>query len=137
MKILVVDDDLSILRMFKRVLTPQGYEVITAQNATEGFELACENQPEILITDFEMPGETGLELIMKLQRSGYKPSQIHCLLMSGCEKTYIQQICQAARPDLLSRLLFKPFNLNELLDNIWKTATVIERSLPAQPILPS
>lgn len=137
MKILVVDDDPGILSLFKKVLTPQGYEVITAQNATEGFELACETRPDILITDFEMPGENGLELIMKLWRTGYKPSQIRCLLMSGCEKAYIQQICQAARPDLLSCLLFKPFNLNELLDNIWKTATVMEGGIPAPSLLPS
>jgi CheY-like chemotaxis protein len=134
MKILVVDDDPAILRLFKRVLTTQGYEVITAQNATEGFELACQAQPEILITDFDMPGENGLELIMKLQRSGPKTSQIQCLLMSGCEKAYIQQICRASRPDLLSRLLFKPFNLNELLDNIWKTAPAREVNSLAQPL---
>jgi CheY-like chemotaxis protein len=134
MKVLVVDDDPTILRLFQRILTSQGYEVVTAQNAAEGFLLACQTQPEILITDFDMPGENGLELIMKLQRSGPATAQIHCLLMSGCEKAYIQQICQASRPDLLSRLLFKPFSLNDLLDNIWKTATISNDSLSSQTV---
>lgn len=126
MKILVVDDDLNILRLLKRALTPRGFEVITAQNAREGFDLALQAQPEILITDFEMPGESGLELIMRLQRSGCKSSQLRCLLMSGSEKTYIQQSCWNAQPALLEHIFFKPFSISDLFEHIGKAVSQIK-----------
>lgn len=71
-KILVVEDDPHILRVICFWLNRQGHEIIEARNGVAGFEQFEKHTPEILVTDLNMPGMTGLELIEKLKpRSDY------------------------------------------------------------------
>jgi two-component system alkaline phosphatase synthesis response regulator PhoP len=66
-KALVVDDEFHIVQVVAIKLRNNGYEVITADNGTDAYALACEHKPDIVITDYQMPGLTGLELIEKLR----------------------------------------------------------------------
>jgi two-component system, OmpR family, alkaline phosphatase synthesis response regulator PhoP len=65
-RILVVDDEAHIVHVLSLKLRNAGYEVITAVDGEDGFELACQNQPDLVITDFQMPYMTGLELCKAL-----------------------------------------------------------------------
>lgn len=65
--ILVVDDEVHILHVVSLKLRNAGYEVITAEDGEEGLETALEQQPDLVITDFQMPYMTGLELCQKLK----------------------------------------------------------------------
>ncbi len=49
--ILVVDDELSIVTAWKRVLQLEGYRVVTASNGREGLVAANEEKPDLIITD--------------------------------------------------------------------------------------
>jgi len=60
--VLVVDDEAHIVQVLSLKLRNAGYEVITASDGEEGFELATTNTPDLVITDFQMPYMTGLEL---------------------------------------------------------------------------
>jgi two-component system nitrogen regulation response regulator GlnG len=59
--LLVVDDEPSILLAFRRAFRGAGVEVITAETAEEGIELARQHRPEVLILDIHLPDLTGLE----------------------------------------------------------------------------
>ena len=65
--ILVVDDESHILHVVSMKLTNAGYEVITAEDGEEAFDIAVEQQPDLVISDFQMPYMTGLELCTALK----------------------------------------------------------------------
>jgi CheY-like chemotaxis protein len=67
-RILVFDDEPSILLMIKKMLEKAGYEVEVALNGKEGMELFEKNRPDLLITDIIMPEKEGLETIFELRR---------------------------------------------------------------------
>lgn len=67
-KILVLDDEPSILMMIRKMLEKAGHEVEVALNGKEGMELFKKNKPDLLITDIIMPEKEGLEIIFELRR---------------------------------------------------------------------
>lgn len=67
-KILIIDDDPSILTMLNRMLEKAGYEVDIASNGSEGLEKIESSPPDLLVTDIVMPEKEGLELILYLRR---------------------------------------------------------------------
>jgi len=67
-KILVIDDETHILHVVSLKLRNAGFEVFTAQNGREGFELAQVERPDLIITDYQMRDLTGLELCQKLRK---------------------------------------------------------------------
>ena len=68
-KILVLDDEPSILLMIKKMLEKEGHEVAVALNGIEGMELFEQNKPDLVITDIIMPGKEGLETILELRKN--------------------------------------------------------------------
>lgn len=61
-RILVVDDEAHIVQVVSLKLRNAGYEVLTAKDGEEGLEVARQECPDLIITDFQMPYMTGLEL---------------------------------------------------------------------------
>jgi CheY-like chemotaxis protein len=68
-RILVVDDNRSLVRVIEGVLQRQGYEVITAFDGVEGFEKAKKEKPALIILDIVMPKMDGYEVCRHLQRN--------------------------------------------------------------------
>ena len=66
-KILVADDEAHILHVVSMKLRNAGYEVFTAVDGEEALELAKAEKPDLVITDFQMPIMTGLELCKALR----------------------------------------------------------------------
>ena len=66
--ILVVDDDARLRTLLSRYLAENGFRVTTAANATEAREKLRFLQPEMIVLDVMMPGESGLELTDSLRR---------------------------------------------------------------------
>lgn len=79
-RILVFDDEPSILLMIKKMLEKAGYEVEVALNGKEGMELFDRNKPDLLITDIIMPEKEGLETIFELRR---KYPELKIIAISG------------------------------------------------------
>ena len=113
-KVLVVDDEIHIVHVVAIKLRNNGYEVISADNGEEAFELACEEKPDIIVTDFQMPVMSGLELVEKLrQRDETKDIPVIMLTARSFAISKEQQ------EDLrISSCLSKPFSPKELLGNI-------------------
>ena len=65
--ILVVDDERHILHVVSLKLRNAGYTIITAEDGEEGLSCALEHQPDLVISDYQMPFMTGLELCVKLK----------------------------------------------------------------------
>src|SRR4029078_13743550 len=69
-KILVVDDEKSILLLLKEALTQWGYQVTTAPSAVEGLELLKNGLFDAIISDIRMPDMTGLDLLRESAKQG-------------------------------------------------------------------
>ena len=67
-RILVVDDEQSIVTLLKYNLEQAGYEVITALDGEEGLRLAVEETPELLVLDLMLPKLDGLEVCKQLRQ---------------------------------------------------------------------
>ena len=113
-KVLVVDDEIHIVHVVAIKLRNNGYEVISADNGAEAFELACEEKPDIIVTDYQMPVMSGLELLEKLrQRDDTKDIPVIMLTARSFAISKEQQ--EELR---ISSCLSKPFSPKELLGNI-------------------
>lgn len=113
-KVLVVDDEIHIVHVVAIKLRNNGYEVITAENGAEAFELACQENPDIIVTDFQMPVMTGLELVEKL-RQCQQTKNIPVILLTARNFAISQEQQEKLQ---IADCLSKPFSPKELLGNI-------------------
>lgn len=68
-RVLVADDETHILYVVSMKLRNAGYDVITAVDGGEALELCATEKPDLLITDYQMPVMTGLELCRQLRNT--------------------------------------------------------------------
>ena len=110
-KVLVVDDEIHIVHVVAIKLRNNGFNVITAENGAEAFERACKDKPDIIVTDFQMPVMTGVELVEKLrQNEGTK--DIPVIMLTARSFAIEQEQKEQLR---ISDCLSKPFSPKELL----------------------
>ncbi len=67
MKILVVDDDSHILKLYKLELEEDGYDVVTAANGQEAMERFDSDQPDLVTLDILMPDIDGISLLRQMK----------------------------------------------------------------------
>jgi DNA-binding response OmpR family regulator len=68
-KILIVDDDETILHMLKRFFIREGFQVFVARDGIEAKERLRVENPAIVLTDLKMPSLSGIELIQYIQKN--------------------------------------------------------------------
>jgi two-component system, OmpR family, alkaline phosphatase synthesis response regulator PhoP len=78
-KILVIDDEPSIVNLVTAYLKPEGYEVHTALDGESGLKAARAFKPDLVILDLMLPGMDGLELLSRLRRE----SQVYVILLTA------------------------------------------------------
>ncbi|BAY62764.1 response regulator receiver modulated serine phosphatase [Calothrix brevissima NIES-22] len=109
-KILVIDDDNSILILLKRILEKQGYQVITATNGEEGIKKVLAFNPALIICDWIMPGLDGLEVCQKI-KTDPKLSTIFFIVLTSLDSVADRvRGLDAGADDFIS----KPIEQNEL-----------------------
>jgi CheY-like chemotaxis protein len=113
--VLVVDDDLGVLRLTARMLRLEGYTVLEAGSGAEALHL-LETEPDIrlVLTDVVMPGMHGLDLASKVQQHERRPRVI---LMTGHAAELSGQLEQR---DPSVPLLLKPFTSQQLIKTVRK-----------------
>ena len=113
-KVLVADDEIHIVHVVAIKLRNNGYEVTTVENGEQAFEQACEINPDIIITDYQMPVMTGLELVEKL-RGCEQTKEIPVIMLTARSFDIEQEVRDKLK---ISACLSKPFSPKELLRNI-------------------
>lgn len=111
-RILVVDDDPSILRLVKDKLEGAGYEVFTASSGQQALDLiGWRGMPHLAIVDINMPGMNGLQFCDAVQQF----SDLPVIMLSAIdeEETIIQSISRYAED-----YVTKPFSPRELLARV-------------------
>jgi two-component system alkaline phosphatase synthesis response regulator PhoP len=113
-RVLVVDDEVHIVHVVAIKLRNNGYEVLSADNGTEAFDLACKEKPDIIVTDYQMPAMSGLELVDKLRHCD-ETKDIPIIMLTA--RSFA--ISKEQQDEFgISSCLSKPFSPKELLGNI-------------------
>ncbi len=113
-KVLVVDDEIHIVHVVAIKVRNNGYDVITAGNGAEAYQLACQQKPDIIVTDYQMPIMSGLEFIEKL-RANQETKNIPVILLTA--RSFAIEDDKKEKLQI-SVCLSKPFSPRELLENI-------------------
>ena len=113
-KVLVVDDEFHIVQVVAIKLRNNGYTVVTADNGAEAYRLACEAKPDVIITDYQMPQMSGLELIEKLRQNA-ATANVPVLMLTARGFAIEDEQKQALK---IVDCLSKPFSPREVLQSI-------------------
>jgi DNA-binding response OmpR family regulator len=111
-RILVVEDDLSILTGLSMNLRFEGYDVLQAQDGRTGLQKAVDERPDLLVLDVMLPGLNGYELVRELRRRG-QTTPVVMLSARGQEQDKTLGLDLGA-----DDYVVKPFGLAELLSRI-------------------
>lgn len=111
-KILIVEDDASLILGLESALQDDGYETYTARTGKEGLRQAKEYQPDLLILDLMLPGMSGLEICKRLRDEGVKTPMI--MLTSKAEENDKVLGLELGADDYVT----KPFSVRELLARV-------------------
>lgn len=126
----MVDDDIDTREMYAWSLEARGFEVVCAGTAASGAELAHARRPDVIITDFTLPGEDGFALATRV-RSSDALANTPMILVSG--RSFVGDSGERAI-QLFDRVLLKPVLPDQLIADIIplvldRTAAQLQRQL--------
>ncbi|HZN12602.1 MAG TPA: response regulator [Blastocatellia bacterium] len=82
-RILVVEDDDDSRQALARLLELDGFEVITARRGDHGYFKALKHEPDLILTDLQMPGMDGIELSHLIRRQSGPLSEVPIMALSA------------------------------------------------------
>jgi CheY-like chemotaxis protein len=110
--ILIVDDEYLVADILSFALEDEGYLTVTAGSGQKALSILEREKPQLIITDYMMPGMNGIELAEAVR--GHKTlGQLPMILMSGA-----QAHLGVARPDLFVDVFDKPFEIQAVLARV-------------------
>lgn len=121
-KILVVDDDPKICRLFEVVLKKSGYEVVIAYTAEDGLRMALEELPDVILSDYMLPDEDGEKFCIKV-RNNKKIASTPFIVITG---RGTQTLKMEGLSKLFDDYLEKPVDLSFLTAKV--NATIRRRN---------
>ncbi|MBI3071829.1 MAG: response regulator [Deltaproteobacteria bacterium] len=122
--VLVVDDEPAIGRVARRVLTAQGYRVLSAASGRAGLTvLAANADVSVVLLDLTMPDLSGSDVLREMKVMG---RSVKVVLMSGYDE---QQVLESAGGESVTAFLPKPFTPEQLVDAVGSVARGIGRDV--------
>ena len=112
-KILIVDDEPGILASMRRLLRRDGYEILTANSAKDGFDILAQQEVQIILSDQRMPEMSGTEFLSRARE--LYPETIR-IVLSGY--TDLESISDAINRGAIYKFLTKPWDDDLLRENI-------------------
>src|SRR6266700_6032926 len=122
-RILVVDDEIEILRALQRSLVAHGYDVFTASTGEDALAAIPVHRPDLMVLDLGLPGMSGLEVCKRVREQSNLP--IIVLSVKDTERDKVLALDLGA-DDYVS----KPFGINEVLARIRVALRHAERMVP-------
>jgi CheY-like chemotaxis protein len=111
-RILVIDDEEDIRKMFQRLLSEEGYEVLTAAQGQEGLSLMEEELPDLVVLDIAMPVMDGYQFLEKV-KGDPRTRGIPVIVISAVD-TDIDRLGELGTDEFLG----KPFSNTVLLETV-------------------
>jgi len=113
-KILIVDDDDSIVKLAVHILESEGYEIFSASNGLQALKKVEAENPDLIILDIMLPGIDGFDLCERL-RAGLGTSFIPILILSSKGREEDKRV---ATQNGAGAYLTKPIDASDLIDKV-------------------
>jgi DNA-binding response OmpR family regulator len=126
-KILIIDDDCSIVELLSDILTREGHEVESAGEAVTGMQKTRSLKPDLIILDYHMPGMTGAHLFESLRRN--QATHLTPILFMSGETSGAELLKEIADPEGAS-FLAKPVYLEDFRRTVRE---LLASGAPPQP----
>ncbi|MDO8439111.1 MAG: EAL domain-containing protein, partial [Telluria sp.] len=111
--LLIVDDDVNVLAALHRLFGKDGYQVLTAMSAADGFEMLALHQVHVIVCDQRMPIMSGTEFLSKVKEM--YPETVR-IILSGY--TGLESVLDSINRGAIYRFYTKPWDDTQLRDNI-------------------
>ena len=112
-RILLVDDEPNVLKALKRLFIDTEYKIHTAASADEGLKVCAEHDIALVISDYRMPGKTGVQFLADVKEQ--YPQTIRIILSGFAD---VASIVEAINDGQVYKFLAKPWNDQELLTTV-------------------
>ncbi|MBV1862150.1 MAG: response regulator [Nannocystaceae bacterium] len=109
-RILVVDDEVQIRRVIRKVLSAEGYDVLEANGGNEALETLAHTDVDTVLLDMRMPDMTGIEVCKRMRSTGRHAHTPVVFLSGASERSVRREAREAGADDFLA----KPFDEGEL-----------------------
>jgi len=111
-KVLLIEDEKEVLELYNLKLTLDEYDVITAENGSEGLEKSFKENPDLIFLDIKMPGMDGFEVLKKL-RSDERTKHIPVIILSNFdEQDMIEKGLTLGANEYLIKSQFSPEDIS-------------------------
>ena len=110
-KVMIVDDEISIIELLTMILSSSGYEVVSTVKALDSIILAHNEMPELIILDYKMPGMDGINVLKGL-RASHMTKHIPIVFVTG-NKT--PELYQRIKENNALDIITKPFSSQEII----------------------
>ena len=116
-KVLIADDITEIRDLLRRMLESDGYDVISARNGEEAWELFNAEKPDIVLTDVVMPRIDGVSLCKRIKLQSFAPDTPVVIITAATHDTQIADGFwnKAAGSD---GFITKPFSMEQVLQKV-------------------
>jgi len=104
-KVLLVDDEVNVLDGLRRALCEEPYEIVTAMSGEEALSILEETSIDVVVSDHDMPGMTGVELLSRVHT--FYPDTVRFMLTG---KATLDVAIEAINKGAIGRFLTKPCN---------------------------
>ncbi len=111
-KVLIIDDDPVVVRLTEGILKKKGFEVFTAKEGSAGLDLLQRQKPGVVITDYQMPGMSGIDVLNKIMEIDDKIPVI--ILTAYGDASLTIRSMKTGAFDFIE----KPINPRELLETV-------------------
>jgi len=113
-KILIVDDEPQIAMLLNARLRANGYEVMAAYDAIQGFRLAVQHVPDLILLDLRMPAGGGAGMFENL-KNNLQTALIPVIFVTAYASEEVEKACRESGAVDVIR---KPFDMDEVLRKI-------------------
>lgn len=129
--VLVADDESHMTYILSYKLQQLSLDVLTANDGLSAYAIACERRPDLIITDFQMPGMSGPELCAKLRDT---PATSHIPVILVTARGHRLDLGQIGHTNI-QHIIAKPFSARDLLAKVQEILSAVEArsATPATP----
>jgi CheY-like chemotaxis protein len=117
-KLLIVEDEVVISKVYAEELRDQGYIVLTAMNGRDGLDLALREKPDLILLDILMPIMDGLTMMEKLRESGPYGKAVPIILLTNLSANEERIIQSLVKNEPAYYLVKSDWDLSGVVDKI-------------------
>jgi DNA-binding NarL/FixJ family response regulator len=119
-RIVLIEDSVTVRFFYKGVFEKSGFEVLEAENAKIGWNIICEQKPDIIVLDMLMPQIPGIELLKQIRSAEFSRDIPVLVLTSVKDSDQVREMFKVGADHYLLKGMDSPDNVKEIVYNLLK-----------------